>query len=66
MTMISTSVEPADRGAALALRLMGNRLGQVGLPIIASTVAAGMGPAGAIWFCCALLGISGIEKSLRR
>lgn len=66
MTMISTSVEPADRGAALAVRLMGNRLGQVGLPIIASTVAAGMGPAGAIWFCCALLGISGIEKSLRR
>ncbi len=66
MTMISTSVAPADRGAALAVRLMGNRLGQVGLPILASTVAAGMGPAGAIWFCCALLGISGIEKSIRR
>ncbi|WP_313812956.1 MFS transporter [Glutamicibacter sp.] len=66
MTMISTAVPPLDRGAALAVRLMGNRLGQVALPIVASTVAAGLGPAGAIWFSCALLGASAVEKSLRR
>ncbi|UYQ77745.1 MFS transporter [Glutamicibacter sp. JL.03c] len=66
MTMISTSVPPVDRGAALAVRLMGNRLGQVALPLISSSVAAGMGPAGAIWFCCALLCASGVEKTLRR
>ena len=62
MTMISTSVPPVDRGAALAVRLMGNRLGQVALPVISSTVAAGLGPAGAVWFCCALLCLSGAEK----
>lgn len=65
MTMISTSVPPVDRGAALAVRLMGNRLGQVALPVISSTVAAGLGPAGAVWFCCALLCLSGAEKNLR-
>ncbi|WP_246241967.1 MFS transporter [Glutamicibacter mishrai] len=65
MTMISTSVPPVDRGAALAVRLMGNRLGQVALPLVSSSVAAGMGPAGAIWFCCALLCLSGVEKNLR-
>jgi len=66
MTMISTAVPPLDRGAALAVRLMGNRLGQVALPVVASTVAAGLGPAGAIWFSCALLGASAVEKSIRR
>ncbi|WP_345472173.1 MFS transporter [Glutamicibacter ectropisis] len=66
MTMISTSVPTVDRGSALAVRLMGNRLGQVALPVISSSVAAGLGPAGAIWFCCALLCLSGAEKNLRR
>lgn len=66
MTMISTLVPTVDRGSALAVRLMGNRLGQVALPIISSSVAAGLGPAGAIWFCCALLCLSGAEKNLRR
>lgn len=65
MTMVSTSVPGQDRGAALAVRLMGNRLGQVVLPLIASTAAVGAGPAGAIWFCCVLLCASGLEKSLR-
>lgn len=66
MTMVSTAVPSQDRGAALAVRLMGNRLGQVLMPMAASTAAVGLGPAGAIWFCCALLCISGVEKSLRR
>jgi len=66
MTMVSTSVPGQDRGAALAVRLMGNRLGQVVVPMVAGTAAVGLGPAGAIWFCCALLAASGLEKSLRR
>lgn len=66
MTMVSTAVPGQDRGAALAVRLMGNRLGQVLLPLAASTAAVGLGPAGAIWFCCALLCVSGVEKTLRR
>ena len=66
MTLVSTSVPPQDRGAALAARLVGNRFGQVLLPVVASSVAAGLGPAGAIWFCCGLLAASGVEKTLRR
>ena len=65
MTMVSTSVPGQDRGAALAVRLMGNRLGQVVVPMVAVTAAVGLGPAGAIWFCCALLAASGLAKSLR-
>lgn len=65
MSMISTSVAPHDRGTALAVRLMGNRLGQVVMPIAASSASVLFGPGGAIWFCCALLCVSGIEKSLR-
>lgn len=65
MTMVSTSVPAQDRGTALAVRLMGNRLGQVLLPLAAGTATVGLGPGGAIWFSCALLCVSGIEKSLR-
>ncbi len=35
MTLITQAVPPDARGAALALRLLGNRLGQVALPICA-------------------------------
>lgn len=66
MTMVSTSVPSQDRGAALAVRLMGNRLGQVVLPLAAGATTVGAGPAGAIWFCCGLLALSGVEKAIRR
>lgn len=66
MTMVSTSVPGEDRGAALAVRLMGNRVGQVFLPMAASTLAVGLGPAGAIWFSCGLLCLSGLEKTIRK
>ena len=66
MTMISQAVPRSWRGSALALRLMGNRLGQVILPIAASAVAGPVGPAGGIWFACAILGISGAERLINR
>lgn len=66
MTMISQAVPRSWRGTALALRLMGNRIGQVVLPIAASVVAGPVGPAGGIWFACAILGISGAERLINK
>ena len=66
MTMISQAVPRSWRGTALALRLMGNRIGQVVLPIAASVVAGPIGPAGGIWFACAILGISGAERLISK
>ena len=66
MTLISTAVPGTWRGSALAVRLMGNRLGQVVLPVAAGAVAAPFGPGGAIWLTCALLVASGVEKAVRR
>ena len=54
------------RGSALAVRLVGNRVGQVAMPLLAGLVAAPLGPAGAIWSTCAVLVGSGLEKTLRR
>ncbi len=66
MTLISTSVPASWRGSALAVRLVGNRVGQVAMPLLAGLVAAPLGPAGAIWSTCAVLVGSGLEKTLRR
>ncbi len=66
MTLVSTAVPSAWRGSALAVRLVGNRAGQVAMPLLAGLVAAPLGPAGAIWFTCAVLLVSGLEKTVRR
>jgi len=63
MTMITTSVPSNWRGSALAVRLTGNRLGQVVLPLLAGVFAAPLGPAAAVWMCCGVLLISGAEKA---
>lgn len=55
MTLITQAVPPDARGAALALRLLGNRLGQVVLPIGAGLLAAPAGPGGALWMSSAVL-----------
>ncbi|MFD1214960.1 MFS transporter, partial [Arthrobacter sp. GCM10027362] len=39
MSLISQAVRPESRGAALALRLLGNRVGQVGFPLAAGLLA---------------------------
>jgi len=64
MTGISRSVPTQWRGSALAVRLMGNRAGQVLMPLLAGLVALS-GPAGAIWMTCVLLAVSGVAV-LRR
>lgn len=55
MTLVTQAVPPASRGAALAVRLLGNRLGQVSLPAAAGLLAAPVGPSGAVWMSCAVL-----------
>lgn len=64
MTEVSTSVPPSWRGSALAVRLMGNRLGQVALPFLAGLFAAPLGPGAAIVMTSVFLLTSGIEKSM--
>lgn len=66
MTLISRAVPTDWRGAALGLRLVGNRVGQVLLPAAAGVIAAPLGPAGGVWFACAVLGLSGLERVLGR
>lgn len=65
MSMITTAVPDSWRGSALAVRLMGNRLGQVAMPLLAGVVAVPLGPAAAIWLSCGVLAASGIERTLR-
>ncbi|WP_150460381.1 MFS transporter [Nesterenkonia ebinurensis] len=65
MSLVTQSVPDHWRSSALAVRLTGNRLGVVVIPLAAGAVAAPIGPAGAIWFTCLLLGASGTEKALQ-
>lgn len=62
MTMIIKSVPVSWRSPALAVRLTGNRVGQVIIPLAAGALAAPLGPAGAIWFTCILLAGAGAQK----
>ena len=67
MTLVSQAVDPASRGAALALRLLGNRVGQVVLPGAAGLVAAPLGPGGAVWMSClALVVTAGVKLPAAR
>ena len=65
MTLITQAVPSNWRSTALAVRLLGNRLGQVVMPLAAGLVAGSAGPAGAILLACGLLVASGTEKTLR-
>ena len=62
MTLVTQAVPAASRGAALALRLLGNRAGQVTLPAAAGLLAAPVGPSGALWMSCAVLGMACIRR----
>ena len=56
MTLVVQAVPAQVRGAALAMRLTGNRLGQVAVPAAAGIVAGALGVAAAFWLTAALLG----------
>ncbi len=55
MTWVVELVAPADRASALAVRLTGNRLGQVLIPVAAGGVAGVAGVASVFWVTAALL-----------
>ncbi|WP_341482156.1 hypothetical protein [Arthrobacter gengyunqii] len=63
MTLVSAAVPPEARGAALALRLLGNRVGQVLLPAAAGLAAAPLGPSGAVWTACLVMAVSAAVKA---
>lgn len=64
MALISGAVREESRGAALAIRLLGNRIGQIVLPTVAGLAAAPLGPGGAIWMTCFVLGLAGAVKKI--
>lgn len=63
MTLVTHAVRPESRGAALALRLLGNRVGQVILPGMAGLAAAPLGPSGAVWTSCLVMSLSAAVKA---
>lgn len=66
MSQVVESVPRSWQSSALALRLSGNRLGQVAVPLAAGAAAAPLGAGGAVWLSCLLLAGSGIEQLIRR
>ncbi|MBD0292896.1 MAG: MFS transporter [Jiangellaceae bacterium] len=49
MSWVAEQAPRGQRGRAMSLRLTGNRLGQVLVPSVVGTVAAGLGAAGVLW-----------------
>ncbi len=62
MSLVAQGVPESWQSSALALRLMGNRVGQVVIPVSAGGLAALFGSAGAMWGGVGLLIASGVEK----
>lgn len=55
MTIVVQLVPENARATALAVRLTGNRLGQVAVPAVAGVIAGGAGAAAAFWLLAGLL-----------
>jgi MFS family permease len=66
MTMVVQLVPDRLRASALALRLTGNRLGQVAAPAAAGVIASSAGASGVFWLTSGLLVASGGAISRRR
>jgi MFS family permease len=60
MSLVVQAVPDDARGTALAIRLTGNRLGQVATPAAAGLVAGAAGVAAAFWLLGGLLGLAAI------
>lgn len=66
MTMVTAAVPDQARSPALALRLVGNRLGQVAMPAAAGALAGPVGPGAALWLGAAVLLVSGADQARHR
>jgi MFS family permease len=60
MSMVVHAVPDDARGTALAIRLTGNRFGQVATPAAAGLVAGGAGVSAAFWLLGGLLGLAAV------
>lgn len=65
MAIVADLAPPGQRGTAMTLRLMGNRLGVVVLPVSVGAVAAGAGAGGVLATTAALLCASCIVSARR-
>lgn len=63
MTSVVRGVPASARGAALALRLVTNRAGQVVLPALAALASGLLGSAAALWFVSGLLLLAGASSA---
>jgi MFS family permease len=60
MSMVVQAVPEGTRGTALAIRLTGNRFGQVATPAAAGLVAGAAGVSAAFWLLGGLLGLAAL------
>jgi MFS family permease len=60
MSMVVQAVPEDTRGTALAIRLTGNRFGQVATPAAAGLVAGAAGVSAAFWLLGGLLGLAAV------
>jgi MFS family permease len=60
MSMVVHAVPQAARGTALAIRLTGNRFGQVATPAAAGLIAGAAGVSAAFWLLGGLLGLAAL------
>jgi MFS family permease len=60
MTIVAQLVPQHARATAMAVRLSGNRVGQVAAPAAAGLVAGSAGTAAAFWLLAAILAVSGL------
>jgi MFS family permease len=58
MSWVAAEATPGTRATALSVRLMGNRVGQIALPVIAGSVAAFAGAGGVLAVTGAFVGAS--------
>jgi MFS family permease len=65
MSMVVHAVPEGSRGTALAIRLTGNRFGQVATPAAAGLVAGAAGVSAAFWLLGGLLGLAALAVTRR-
>jgi MFS family permease len=58
MSWVAAAAPPGLRGRAMALRLTGNRVGQVVIPSSVGLIAAGLGAGGVLWATAAALAVA--------
>lgn len=63
MTLVAQLVPPNTRATALAVRIAGNRVGQIAAPALAGLVAAATGPAAPFWLMGGVLAAAGLVVS---